>query len=190
MLVAEMMEVSTSDWAPPWARARPAAPTKKCNLRVWPPAGAPSAPALIALQSGGARLKIIVAAPWRSTTNWTEFRRARGTSGKGIKLWERAPRTFSLCSAVGNSGSTLRLMEEILHHLVPLHLSYAFWHSPPPLESQCCSLVWVVQDFFHLGSGSCVEESKKSMLRLRWLWGRVYLYWCKISSINSSISCL
>ena len=44
-------------------------------------------------------------------------------------------------------------MEEILHHLVPLNNASAFSDSPPPLESQCCSLVWVEQDFFHSGSG-------------------------------------
>ena len=61
----------------------------------------------------------------------------------------------------------LRLMEEILHHFVSLRPSFAFWQSPPPppLACQCCSLAWVVRDFFN--SGGCSVCGRKDVVNVR-----------------------
>ena len=55
--------------------------------------------------------------------------------------------------------------------LHPLHLNVVLW-------SGWCSSI--------REAASRVEESQKTMLRLRGLWGRLFLHWCRISSINSS----
>ena len=66
-------------------------------------------------------------------------------------------------------------MEEILHHLVPFHCSFAFSHSPPPLESQCCSLVWVVRDFFHSGSGVVCGRKQEVNVKIEGVVGEIVL---------------